>query len=320
MPITCTVTAGYAYADDGTVDWEDLNKLGNPGVQLPDGKAADFASVLISMGTAAAPTLKGRDALLSGLFFEGLEVGVAVNGQEVVRFTSEGVELASGLAFAGDLVATAGTEAEPSISFEGAQDTGFWLSGGAISMSVDGKQVVAISDTTTSILTAAFNAKAGTFSGNLAVDGTLTVKGSISGTIDKIAAGTVNAPGLGFTDDKTTGLYRPALTSSTNRMANTCGGVVTMIHNADASVDPYTYFGNSATDTDWPTLGLAQVIIDAPAGRAPLNCTGQSEYGSSGSGAANITNLPTGATLIPRWLKGRLQNSKVLIPCFPFEW
>lgn len=320
MPIACTVTAGYGYTKTATVDYEDLNKLGNPSVQLPDGQAADFASVLISMGTAKLPSLKGRSALLSGLFFEDLEVGVTVNASEVVRFTSEGVELVDGLKFAGDLVATAGTEAQPSISFKGATDTGFWLQGGAISMSVDGKQVVAISDTTTSILTAAFNANAGTFSGNLAVDGTLTVKGSISGTIDKIAAGTVSAPGLGFTDDKTTGLYRPALTSSTNRMANTCGGVVTMIHNADTGVNPYTYFGNTATDTDWPTLGLAQVIIDAPGGRAPVNFTGDSEYSSSGSGAANITNLPTGATVIPRWLRGRLNNNKVLIPCFPFEW
>lgn len=321
MPLAVTITPGYAFpALNSTVTQEALNKLGTPTAQVADGLAADFASVAIAAGTAAAPTLKGKDALLSGLFFDGLEVGVAVNGQECVRFTADGLELDDGRAFVGDLVATAGSEAQPSISFAGKDGTGFWLSGASIAASVDGKQVVAISDSTFGILTAAFSALAGTFSGNLSVGGNLAVTGTISGVIDKVSAGKVDAPGLAFSTDTTTGIYRPAATVSTNRFGQSCGATVALIHNADTGVAAYTYLGNSATDTDWPTLGLAQLIIDAPGGRAPINCTGDSEYSSTGSGAANITNLPTGATVIPRWLKGRLNNSKVLIPCFPYEW
>ena len=321
MPLTVTITPGYAYPSiDSTVTQENLNKLGTPTAQVADGLAADFASVVIAAGSAAAPTLKGKDALLSGFFFDALEVGVAVNGQECVRFTADGLELDDGRAFVGNLIATAGSETEPSISFAGKTGTGLWLSGSAIAMSVDGDQVVAISDSTFGILAAAFDAKAGTFSGNLAVGGNLTVTGTISGVIDKVGAGTVSAPGLAFATDTSTGIYRPAASASTNRFGQACGATVALIHNADTGVAAYTYLGNSATDTDWPLLGLAQLIIDAPGGRAPINFAGDSEYSSSGSGAANISNLPTGAILIPRWSKARLNNSKVLIPCFPFEW
>lgn len=320
MSLTVTITPGYAYSKEDTVDDENLNKLGNPTAAVADGQPADFSSVIIAMGTAAAPTLKGKDALTSGLFFDGLEVGVSVNGAECVRFTADGLELDDGRAYVGNLIAPAGTEDEPSISFKGKSGTGFWLGGSSLNVSVDEFHAISVSNSALSILTAAFTAKNGKFDGTLEVVGDLSVGGKITGTIDKVNQGTSAAPGLGFASNTNSGLYCPTASVSTNRMGNTVGGKSVMIHNMDTGISPYTYFGPAETDTDYPTLGDAQVVIDCKGNRAPVNFVGDAEQSSSGSVAANITNLPTSTTPIPRYLRARLANSKVLIPCFPFEW
>lgn len=320
MPLTVTITPGYNYSKADTVDDENLNKLGNPAAAVVDGQVADFASVVLAMGTAAAPTLKGSAAPTTGLFWDSLELGVAVNGDECVRFTADGVELDDGRSFAGNLIAPAGSKTAPSISFEGKDGTGFWLSGSAIEISVDKIQVMAASSSSIDILTAAFTAKGAKFDGAVEVVGALTVGGTISGTIDKVNQGTSTAPGLGFTSNTNSGLYCPTASVSTNRMGNTVGGKSVMIHNADTGINPYTYFGASEADTDYPTLGDAQVVIDPATGRAPCNFVGYSEQSATGAVSATINNLPTSTTPIPRFLRARLNNSKVLIPCFPFEW
>ena len=320
MPLTVTITPGYNYSKTGTVNDENLNALGNPGAEVADGQPADFASVLLAMGTASAPTLKGKSASSTGLFWDGVEMGIAVNGDECVRFTADGLELDAGRSFAGNLIAPAGTKAAPSISFEGKSGTGFWLTGSSMAASIDGTQVLAASSSSIDILTAAFNAKRAKFDGAVEVVGALTVGGTISGTIDKVNQGTSTAPGLGFVSNTNSGLFCPSASGSTNRMGNTVGGKSVMIHNADTGINPYTYFGPSEADTDYPTLGDAQVVIDPATGRAPVNFVGYSEQSATGAVSANINNLPTSTTPIPRFLRARLNNSQVLIPCFPFEW
>ena len=62
------------------------------------------------------------------------------------------------------------------------------------------------------------------------------------------------------------------------------------------------------------------MVIEPGTGRAPINFAGTSEQGVTGAVSANITNLPTSTTPTPRYLRARLNNSKMLIPCFPFEW
>ena len=147
MPLTVTITPGYNYSKTGTVNDENLNALGNPGAEVADGQPADFASVLLAMGTASAPTLKGKSASSTGLFWDGVEMGIAVNGDECVRFTADGLELDAGRSFAGNLIAPAGTKAAPSISFEGKSGTGFWLTGSSMAASIDGTQVLASAST-----------------------------------------------------------------------------------------------------------------------------------------------------------------------------
>lgn len=320
MPLTVTITPGYNYSKTGTVNDENLNALGNPGAEVADGQPADFASVLLAMGTASAPTLKGKSASNTGLFWEALELGIAVNGAECVRFTADGVELEDDKSFAGALIAPAGSKTAPSISFEGKDGTGFYLTGSAIAIAVNKIEVMEFSSSALSILTASFNAKGAKFDGAVEIVGDCTVGGKISGTIDKVNQGTSGAPGLGFVGNTNSGLFCPSASGSTNRMGNTVGGKSVMIHNADTGINPYTYFGASEADTDYPTLGDAQVVIDPATGRAPCNFVGYSEQSATGAVSANINNLPTSTTPIPRFLRARLNNSKVLIPCFPFEW
>ena len=115
MSITCTVTPGQTYGANYTVDYPDLNKLGNPAVVVPDGGALAFG-----VGAVATPSISFAGDTDTGFYQPTVgELAVAANGVQVLRFTGDGL--------VGNVRAGNGTSAVPSIAFASDTDTGLYL-------------------------------------------------------------------------------------------------------------------------------------------------------------------------------------------------
>lgn len=115
MSITCTVTPGQTYGANYTVDYPDLNKLGNPAVVVPDGGALAFG-----VGAVATPSISFAGDTDTGFYQPTVgELAVAANGVQVLRFTTDGL--------VGNVRAGNGTSAVPSIAFANDTDTGLYL-------------------------------------------------------------------------------------------------------------------------------------------------------------------------------------------------
>lgn len=315
MAITLTVTKGYTYKKGDTVDWEDLNKLGAPTVELPDGKDPNFGIVTISAGTAAAPSLRGADALTSGLFFGEDSVGVAIDGAAVV--TIEAGKLTVDGKIVGDIRANVGSKESPGLGFDDVGKIGFAQIGSSGYAVANEEEVFAWNHTLVEFLKPVLgkNAK---FDGNVEITGACTVAGALSGSIETVAAGTPSAPGLKISGDTKSGMFGGAGSPTTHRIGFTLNEDSGAALQRKGTSPPYWIITNGPLDQyDWEVTRPAQVHIVADSGRAAIDFEGNAEQ-AAGALTATFTNAPGNGT--PRYVKVLVGGIKGVIPVIPYDW
>lgn len=115
MSITCTVTPGHTYGANHTVDYGDLNKLGTPGVSVPDGGTLAFGA-----GTALLPSISILGDPDTGFYQPTVDqIAFTAGGVARLVFGADGLT--------GNVRANAGTSGAPSLAFATDTDTGFYL-------------------------------------------------------------------------------------------------------------------------------------------------------------------------------------------------
>lgn len=324
MPIPLTVTAGYTYADDDTVDFGDLNKLGNPTVSLPDGKDADFAKISLGAGTVGTPALAPAAELTSGMYRPGAgEIGWSILGNAIVKLTANGVEMATGKTFRGKMEPLAGTVGAPGIVFQGTT-LGICADGGGVSVVDGGTQILAL--TTTS----------GRFFADLKVDddlevvgdvtigGKCTVTGLLSGTIAGIADGTESAPGLSLATDTKSGLFKPPISGGQRGLALGVGGqtAIEMLSGSEGG-DPVTVLTNGANIGWYSAMSdFSMVLGGGSAGaRAAFWAIAPKVTAVTGT-TIQMKNRPLGyvGDETWEWMCAKLDTYKVVIPCLRYDW
>lgn len=115
MSITCTVTPGHTYGANHTVDYGDLNKLGTPGVSVPDGGTLAFG-----VGTALLPSISILGDPNTGFYQPTVDqLAFSAGGAQALLFSAGGLT--------GNVQLPAGASATPSLAFSTDTDTGIYL-------------------------------------------------------------------------------------------------------------------------------------------------------------------------------------------------
>lgn len=221
MPITCEVQNEVTYGKNDTVDHENLNKHGEPTVEVPDGGKLSFARVTIQDGTAQYPALAFRDedgtgwrrsAARRATFGIWDQEESAAN--DVVTLCSDGVEIAEG----------------SSLTFQNHHNYGLKWDGGMVGFGPDGN-VFRVTNKFELFKPVKITAPVDV-TGKVTIEGDLDVSGKFSATINTMASGKVDEPGLPQQADAKTGLYKPGggLGSAMGLAAN--GQVGVMVHRA----------------------------------------------------------------------------------------
>jgi hypothetical protein len=317
MPISLKVTPGYTHAENDTVSHLTLNALAAPVVELEDGKAANFANVTIAAGSAASPSIKIEGSLTTGLYSPAADqLGVSIGGNNVVTITSAGLTMASGKQLRGTLYADTGSKSAPGMAFAADVDCGFYLSGAAVYGVAAGTDAISWTSSAISLLLPT-SAKGATFDGDVSITGKCTVTGPFSGTIDKIAAGSVGTPGLAFATDTATGIYRETGTYGNNGFGVSLNNQTAMAAFRKTSGRSMIYVGESPGTYDWATVRPAALIVHPGSGQAAV-CFENADV-TPGSSTFTFTNSPTaGSSAV--YVKAWAGAQQVLIPCIPYNW
>ena len=137
----------------------------------------DEGQISLQDGTAAAPSLFFTNDTDTGLYRPAANtLGISVSGTQVAYFDANGLTVPSaGVVAGGSIHAANGNANNPSLSFSGDQDTGFFRhQPNELGITLGGTQKATLTSTTFSITPNVSVSGTGTFGGNLTVNGATT--------------------------------------------------------------------------------------------------------------------------------------------------
>lgn len=315
MPITCKVTPGYNYGPADTVTSTNINTLGEPAVEVPDGGSLQFSRVFLADGTSAAPSLVFTSDQYTGLYREGAGVSTwANNKQDIFSITADGIVMDTGKAFRGPVLAPVGTVSAPSFAFEYQTNTGFYWNGGihVVAQGVD------VASWTNSLATIAVDTLIDNdlhVTGSVTIDGPLVVSGTITGAFGNMQSGSAALPGPPQQADSQTGFYRPALVNNIAGIGISVGGTPIFRCVEKTAYEPQAIISHGGDDTDY-SAQPAMLTVNTKSGWAALRFD-QSTV-SAGVGTMATDNAPTSGQ--PLWIRAYLGIQKVVIPALPHNW
>lgn len=141
----------------------------------------DEGQITLQDGTAAAPSLFFQNDPDTGIYRPAANtLGISVSGTQVAYFDQNGLTVPSaGVVAGGSFHGANGNANNPSLSFSGDQDTGFFRhQPNEIGVALGGTQYATLTSTTFSVTPALAVTGAGTFGGNLTVSGGLNLTSS----------------------------------------------------------------------------------------------------------------------------------------------
>lgn len=315
MPITCKITPGYNYGPADTVTSTNLNSLGEPAVEVPDGETLQFARAFLADGTSSAPSLTLISEQYTGLYREGAGVVTwANNKQDVFSFTADGIVMETGKAFKGPVLAPVGTVSAPSIAFEYQTNTGIYWNGG-LHVAAQGVDVASFTNSLASFAVDTLIDNDLTVTGSVSIDGALTVTGKITGAFGNMQSGSAALPGLPQQADTTTGFYRPALVNNIAGIGIAVGSTPILRCVEKTANQPQAVISHGSDDTDY-SAQPAMLTVNTKSGWAALRFDDSTT--SPGVGTMAVDNAPTSGQ--PLWIRAYLGIQKVVIPALPHNW
>lgn len=228
MSITCTVTPGHTYGANHTVDYGDLNKLGTPGVSVPDGGTLAFGA-----GTALLPSISIAGDPDTGFYQPTVDqIAFTAGGVARLVFGADGLT--------GNVRANAGTSGAPSLAFATDTDTGFYLAG-ANTIGVAG--ALGLADGTAAAPSLAFVADADTGLARTAANTmAMSCGGAVVATVSaagidavglRIAGVAVSTAGLDFSAARYFDDFHAPLATSGWLVYTASGGIVSQCASED---------------------------------------------------------------------------------------